>query len=886
MTWKDLRLRLRALLFQRRVEDELDEELRFHIEMETRKNVQRGMPPAEAGRKVGVDFGGFPQVKEACREMRGLRLIETTLQDLRYAFSGFRRTPGFALTVIGTIALGLGLNTTLFTIFNAYVLQPLSVNDPYRLYQFTWANRAQEGHRFSWGEFRDFERQNPAFSEVVAFNRVSFARVEGHLMLGQMVTGNYFEMLGVTAMRGRTLLPADATVPGSAPVAVLSFDAWTNKFGSDPNILEKQIPIRGHNLQIVGVAQAGFRGLSEVPLDYWVPVTLAPLLEQDTSLFGPRQPERLTLVGRLRPDLTPRQAQTTLTAWAQRHTESLPDAAHATHAILRSRATVVPLEPAVVAAAVPVFVAFGMVLLIACANVANMMLARAMARQREIGIRLAMGAGRARLIRQLLTESVALAVPAAVAGFAISSESIRWGQWLVFNTMPASFREFLTMMPLQPDARVFCFMLAAAVLSAVLFGIAPAIQATRSSVMQAARGEFTTDFRPARLRSALVVLQVSVSVLLLICATVLIRINQRMQQLEVGLQPRGVVVMDLQERFRERVMQHLSAAAGIQQIAAAGKVPFEGYLPRVPVVAGEDSGQVPAGYLYASPEYFEVFQLPILRGRNFTRDEALSGAAVAIVSQATAQRLWPGRDAVGRELRILPNPQQRRSLADPRAGPPAFASAQVIGVARDAVNGWVGEGPDSTCVYFPTAPTRAGNALFVRVRGDAAAAVRRLDAMFTAATPGAVDQLHTMEDVLGAQIYPFRAMYWISAALGGLALLLTISGIYGVLSYVVTQRTKEIGIRVALGARPGAVAALVLRQSMRFAFAGAIIGGTAAIGLLRLVASQVDMKLLGSLDWLAVGTGMALVSASSAAAAWLPSRRAAGIEPVSTLRCD
>ena len=444
----------------------------------------------------------------------------------------------------------------------------------------------------------------------------------------------------------------------------------------------------------------------------------------------------------------------------------------------------------------------------------------------------------------------------------------------------------MTLIPLQPDARVFGFMLAAAVLSALLFGLAPAIQATRSNVMQAARGEFTTDFRPARLRSALVVGQVTVSVLFLICAAVLIRVNHRMQQLDVGLQTQGVLELNLQDRFRVRALHQVNSDPGVQIIAAASKFPFGGSLPRVPVAAGQGSEQFPAGYLYASPEYFQIFRLPILRGRNFTREEATAGAAVAIVSQATAVRLWPGHDAVGQSLRIQPNPLQPHSLADPRAGPPAYSSVLVIGIARDAVNGWVGDGPDQTCIYFPTTSLSAGNVLFARVRGDADVAGRRLDAMLTASIPGAVDQIHTMDEVLAAQLYPFRALYWISSALGGLALLLTLSGIYGVLSYVVTQRTKEIGIRVALGARPSAVAALVLRQSLRFAFLGAAIGGAAALGLLRVVASQLDMKMFGSFDWVAFGMGLLLVIAASAAAAWLPSRRAAGIEPVSTLRCD
>ena len=276
MTWRDFQLRLRALFFRGKVDAELDEELQFHLEMETRKNLAAGIGAADAQRNVNVRFGGLQQVKEECRDMRGLCLLETTWQDARYALAGFRRTPGFAATAIATIALGLGLNTALFTIFNAYVLQPLRVSDPSRLYQFTWSNRGLQGHRFSWNEFRDFQKQNPAFADVCAFNRVSITRVEGHMMLGHLVTGDYFQVLGVTTLRGRTLLPEDAEAPGSSPVAVLSAEAWNNKFGADPGIIGKRISIHGHAVEIVGVAQAGFRGISEVPLDFWLPVTLAP----------------------------------------------------------------------------------------------------------------------------------------------------------------------------------------------------------------------------------------------------------------------------------------------------------------------------------------------------------------------------------------------------------------------------------------------------------------------------------------------------------------------------------------------------------------------------------------------------------------------------------
>jgi hypothetical protein len=290
--------------------------------------------------------------------------------------------------------------------------------------------------------------------------------------------------------------------------------------------------------------------------------------------------------------------------------------------------------------------------------------------------------------------------------------------------------------------------------------------------------------------------------------------------------------------------------------------------------------------VYVSPEYFQVFQLPILRGRSFTAEEARAGAALAVISQATAQRLWPEGDALDQILRIEPNPRQRRSLADPRAGPPAYPSARVIGIARDAVNGWVGDGVDRTCVFLPSTAQAPGNVLFAQVRGEPEAARRRIDSTLSASLPGSISQIQTMDEILAVQRYPFRASYWISAAIGGLALLLTLSGVYGVLSYLVTQRTKEIGIRVALGASTGSVAGLVLKQSLKFSAAGTMIGALAALGVSRILASQVDAFLFDSFDAIAYGMVAGLVMAASACAAYLPSRRAARIEPLTTLRYD
>ncbi len=380
--------------------------------------------------------------------------------------------------------------------------------------------------------------------------------------------------------------------------------------------------------------------------------------------------------------------------------------------------------------------------------------------------------------------------------------------------------------------------------------------------------------------------QVTVSVLLLICSAVLLRANNRLQGLDVGLHMQGLVAIEIKDSFRGRMNQDLASDAVVQSIAAASKLPIEGSLPRVPVLPEQASEPVAAGYMYVSPEYFQVFRLPILRGRNFTAEEARAGAALAVISQATALRLWPAGDAVGKILRIERNPRQRRSLADPQAGPPAHSSVRVIGVARDAVNGWVGDGLDRTCLFLPTTPQAPGNVLFVQVRGDSEVVRRKLDATLSASLPGAITQIHTMDEILAAQQYPFRASYWISAAIGLLALLLTLSGVYGVLSYLVTQRTKEIGIRVALGAGTGSVAGLIVKQSLRFSAIGTLFGVLGASGASRILASQVEASLFDSFDIATYGTVSVAVMAASACAAWLPARRASRIEPLTTLKYD
>jgi predicted permease len=864
----DLKLRLRALICRRRVEDELDQELQFHLAMETRKNLAAGMGAPEAERRAHIDFGGLERSREECRDCRGVAWIETTAQDIRYALRGFRRTPGFAATVVVTIAFALGLNTALFTLFNAYVLQPLAVRDPYNLY--TWTDADGPDHRLSWPEFQDFQKQNGVFSEATGADIV-LARVDGHSMFGNLVTGNYFRMLGVNAILGRALLPEDAGASSGAPVVVLAFAAWKNKFGGDPAIVGKKLTLRGYPLEVVGVAPPDFVGLAGVPLDFWAPLTLAPQMVDGPSFFGPQGPERIRVTGRLRPGRTIPQAEAELTAWTRRDGFPTARPKRTSRSLLRSQAASVPINPALLAAVSPVVMAFGLVLLIACANVANMMLARAMSRQREIGVRLAIGAGRARLVRQLLTESLLLALPAAAAGFAVSQAAIEIGVRLVLATIPRGYADFIRLAPHHADWRVFAFMALVAVAAALLFGLAPAMQATRASVMQAARGEFTTDFRPARLRNALVIAQVAASALFLICAVLLLRANHRFQAVDTGLEMRGVIAIEVQNRLRPKVLSQLAAERSVEVVAAASKAPLEGVLPGT-VVAPQGTSQLfGAGYLYASPGYFSMFQVPIERGRSFSEAEAAAGSAVVVVSRHTAEVLSPGHDLLGQTLRIVRQPDDRTlQLAQQQPPVPRFAAVQVIGIARDAVNGWVGYGRvDHTCIYFPRAADAPDSVLFARVKGGSGMA-RRLDVSLSAAAPGAVNRIQTMEEIRDLQLYPWRALYFVSSAIGTGALLLTLAGIYGVLSYLVTQRTKEIGIRVALGAGTYGIIGLVLKQSLRLAAGGAGLGALVARAVTRLLATQIDMSMFGSFDAAAFAVGMLVVVAASAAVPLAP----------------
>ncbi len=867
--------RLRALFSGKLAERDIEDELAFHLEMETRKNIAAGMSPKEAARAARLQFGTDPTaVKDYVRDARGIGFLETLFQDIRYAFRGFRRTPLFAVTVIATIAIGLGWNTAAFTIFNAMLLRPIDALEPHSLYWFGWQNANGDPARLSWGELDELRTAHPGLSAVTA-TVPEHTRLDGRFATCVLVDGEYFRMLGINARLGRTLLPVDDHSPDSSPTAVLSYTAWNSRYGGAADILGRKVLIQGRPFVVVGVMPEPFTGVRHGLTDVWVSLSNIGQFEDLPKAFVPSEPAPIMLAGRLSPGVSEAQARTALTTWMQgMEPEKSP------HAGLTSLATLVPFNPRVIAALTPLGIVFFLVLLSACANVANMLLARAMSRQREIGVRLSLGAARGRLIRQLLTESVLLAIPSAAAAFAISQAFIDIGVHICMATIPPSFLDKAELPPMAPDSHVFWFMIGAAVLVALLFGLVPALQATRLNVMQAARGDFSSEFRPSRLRNALVIAQVTVCGFLLICCGVFLRRTTHLESLDPGVRTRDVLEIDVQPKSRARDLAILQAHPAIEMLASSSDPPFDTILPFIAASGASEAGLAHIAYRYASPDYFTSLDIPVTRGRSFSAEEGHSEAAVVVLSESAARKLWPHQDALGQTLSLTLSTGPVRGNRTPR-----YRTMQVIGIVRDSAVESI-DNPDRSCLFFPSRLEDPRNYLLARVNGEPQQAIRALDTALEQNDPGSVQEINVLKVYVNAAIWSYRLEDWISEGLGGIALLLTLSGIYGVLSYIVAQRTKEIGIRLAIGARASTVRKLILGQCLRLAGLGIGIGVVLALAVARVLSAIFSEVSSQVFNVVAYSGGIAVVLAACLAAAFFPARRAARVDPITTLRYD
>jgi predicted permease len=880
-----------ALLRRKSMESSMADEMSFHIEAYTRDLIRSGVPPAEAERRARVEFGGVEVYKERCREARGLRLLDDLRADLRYAGRTLAKSPSFSITAILTLALGIGANTGLFTMMDILVLRPVPVQDPWSLYQVFGhnANRTKFGS-FSIREYDSVIAANQVFSQVIADLQVR-ARYQNRSMGGYAVSGNYFQTLGGSISLGRPILPEDES-PSAPPVVVLSHAVWQGTFNGDLGILGKTIELSGSRFAVVGVASAAFTGLDPLVPDLWAPLSAQPLFAAGTGHVSNEAGERsLRIIGRLRPGVTATQAHERMSVLLPRISESRQTELQLVDASLESRATYQSWNHADLANVIPVVSAFALILLIACTNLSNVLLARALNRSREIGVRLSLGASRSRIVRQLVTETAVLSLIAGGVGLAISHSS-----WTLIRRVIVSSFSMKTGMPIvefNPDYRVFAFALVLSLATGIVFGLAPALHATRSTLNSALRAEgafLGSRFRRSRLRDGLVIAQFAFSLVLLIGAGLLLHSTIKFGSVQPGFDvAHAISIQPIQGTYTPnplliaRLRERLQATPGAIAVAAAMREPLCGSLPRAHVSTGPPQFRVlDAGYNEVTPEYFSVLEIPFVRGRAFTMEEARSAAPVAVISEGTAKRFWPGEDPIGKTFEVT-TPEYSSGGRELFAA--GSQTVQVIGIAKDVVSAWLWDGVDATCIYLP--PKAANSpyySLLLRVHGDPRPFVPVLRNTLASVDPSIEFDVHTMAEVMDFQILPFKLASLGAAFLGLLGLMLASIGIYGVMAYTVSQRTREIGIRMALGADGNRVLWMNLREGLRLIAIAAGGGVVMAFALSRVMRAMLFR--VGANDPATFLIAPAVLGVVGLLAIYLPSRKATRVDPSVALRFE
>ncbi|MGH9844501.1 MAG: ABC transporter permease, partial [Blastocatellia bacterium] len=834
--------------------------------------------------------------------------------DVRFGLRMLRKNPGFSLVAILTLALGIGVNTALFTVFDALMLKPLPLKDPDSLVNLSGVDQGGGRHKlFSYLDYLDYRDRNRTLTGLVAWNKAAVVLGEaqtgrddvsvgaGHIF-GQIVSANYFAVLGAEMALGRGFLPEEDHTPGTHAVIVLSHHFWQQQFEGDPHIIGKTIRLQSRPFTVVGVTAREFIGTTPDTPAFWVPLMMRDQIiplglgENHQRWLTEREADSFGLLGRLKPGATQPQARAEMSLLAQQLAQQYPGKDRKTAVLAKSGASLINLDAKQLPFLLPLLVAFGLVLLIACANVANLLLARAARRQKEIGVRLALGASRFRVIRQLLTESALISAIGGLAGLLAASWILR----LLYTVLLARLPELTPFLNLELDYRIFGFTLLAAISAGVAAGLAPALQASRPNLTAALKDEGSTfgqHLSQSRLRNGLIVTQIAVSLALLIGAGLLARNLQRAQMIDVGFEPQNLLSVAInlnapgeqsaQQRgeLRRLLAERLRALPGVKSVSQAFRQPSSGQLSSTTItIAGQaaiDDRPLRANYNFVSPQHFETLGIRLIRGRGFTEQEATSSAPVVVISEATAQKFWPGQDAVGQHIGLAAAALSPDSDAA-RGTPTVFLSYEVIGIAHDTRSGWVWE-KDETYLYVPLSrDNHLDNYLLVRAEGDMQRVMATVRGEAEAIDPRLSAVVQRTSDHIDESMTPFRALALLAGVLGALALLLASIGLYGVMSFVVTQRTREIGIRIALGAQSGEVVLLFLKEGLRLTAIGLAIGLAGGAGIARLLAAMlVD---LSPLDPLAFGGVSVLLALVALLATYLPARRATKVDPMTALR--
>jgi predicted permease len=888
-------------------------ELDAYLDMETAENMARGMRPEEAQHAARRKLGNATRIREEIYGMNSIGFIETLSQDVRYGLRMLLRSPGFTTVVVLCLALGIGANTAIFSLIDAALVKMLPVRDPEQLVRFVSTNsRVGANEFFPYPAFKQYRDRNQVFSGVFAFSNLHNVDFEVNgkagIAAGQAVSGDYFSTLGVRAVAGRLITAEDVETAGSSPVAVISYDYWGKRFARDVAAIGKKIILNGSPFTVIGVTAPEFFGLEPgEQIDVSIPVTMLAQVRPEYAAAGTpydvlTAPYRnwVHIMARLKPAVTPAQAIANLAPIVQQTSREaadgligLPfDSPQGRHVFQETRLRFDPGSRGLTALrqrfSKPLFIlmaAVGLLLLITCANVANLLLARAGARQREIAIRLALGAGRRRLLRQLITESAMLACMGGAAGLLLAW----WGSgslvaWMSHSSAPVS-------LSVRPDVQVLGFALAVSMAAALLFGIVPAWRASRPEVSPAltetartlgARGR-------SRLAKGLVISQVALSLVLLIGAGLLSRSLEKLRDFYPGLHADSVLLFNVNPSMvgygntraaalYQDVLERIHSIPGVRSTSLSVYGPFStGFSFVVPTVEGytPPAGKepLPTGINIVGPDYFRTIGTPVLIGRDFTSADREGSPRVAIVNETMARRYFAGTNPIGR----------RFNIADYKAD---ASWLQIVGVVKDSKYHDLREQtPAMAYVPFFQATESGGATFEVRTANNpvnVATAVRRAVAEADGRLP--VFDLKTLRDQVEDSLVEERLIASLSSLFGALALLLACVGLYGLMAYVVSRKTNEIGLRMALGARRGQIVAMVLRETVLLVMGGLAVGIPAGLAASRLISSE--LYGVQTRDPLTILLATSILIAVAALAGFLPARRAALVDPMAALRFE
>lgn len=848
--------RLASSLRVRKLEEDLEKELEFHIEMRAREKTSTGTAPEEARRQVLRRFGSLTRTKEACRDQSTFTWVATLGHDFHYAARNMRKTPGFTAAAAACIAMGIGANAAIFSFVNAFLFQPLPR-------EVVMIQRVAGGPA-SYPEYQDWQRLNGVFDDVFAFTpgeRFTIGRgVHSEHVLGETVTANYFQTQGVLPSAGRLLAPGD----GSSPLAVIGYQFWRNRFLGDPAIAGKTLWINREAFTIAGVAQPAFHGmLAPWSTDVWV----TPYLHRD--VLSNRRMGWMAVAARLKTGVTPQRAEAAMNSLDAELVRQYPDPQGRPRDPLTVRRSGglsgSPIWSVFTVMAVLLMTVVGIIFLIACANVAGLLIARALARRREILIRLSLGASRSRLVRQLLTESLLLGLLGAAAGIVLAFSAGDALAGLLPQSISGGFR-----FEHGIEVHVLAFTLALSIASVLLSGLLPAIRASDQDLASAGRTQTAAGGRTPRLRQFLIVAQVAGSVLVLATAGLFVRSFQKAQKTDLGFDAARLLTVDVDLRemkypraqatdFYNRLRSRIGDVPGVESVSLANVLP----LGNERVVTLPAAGEIATATV--DSHYFRTMGIPLLRGRAPLPDEQ----NVVIVNQAFARRFWPNEDPIGKSVQL-------------ESGKPL---QHVIGLTTTAKYWSLGEPARPFIYQISRQFDEPFLCLLIRTQGppgNLAARVgqeiERLNDELPAMT------VQTARERLRLWLEPQRAAAMLLSILGLMALGLAVTGLYALLAQLVAQRTPEIAVRVALGATRMAVAGLLLRQSALLVFAGTAAGLAASAAVARLLASLTGQA--SPLDGITLIGVAALLAMVGVAATLVPAYRAMRIDPVSALRTE